>query len=347
MFEYLSLNTKISALKNQLLNREDYLKLTGIKNNSEYLSLLKTYPAYQTILSQTPNDCKRTVFEKTVSNKLFENYFKLFPHSGIYTKYFLKHYFKKYEIDNIKSILKNKIYVREENNANVNIYNLGDYSELDFKRLMTANSVDDFISMLNNTDYHQVLSDANLVFSREKTFFAFDLALDNYFFTQLKRVKNTLPSNDRQRVDKLLGIYVDLINITWIVRAKFNYNLANEQILAQIIDFSSNISKTTLNDILLSPDIGTVESVLNKSFYQKLFGTEKKLNLEISDIQINRFLRERIGIYLSGAMFDIGKILAYLIIEELEIKDLVTIYESHYYQLSENEIKEQLSIITN
>lgn len=344
MFSYLALGTKISSMSSHLFRKEDYFKLTETKNTSEYMSLLKTYSGYKSLLSSTSNNCARNEFEKIVYNKLFADYSKIFHYSGINIKFFLNQYLKKYEIGNIKTILKGKVYNYPQEKMSSGILDFKNSNKINLAQLMTASTIDDFISMLNHTEYYQVLTDANLVFRREKTFFPFDLALDNLYFIQLKKAKSMLPLTDQQKTGKLLGVYVDLINISWVVRGKFNYRLTNEQILAQIINIRGKIDGALLNELLASANLEVLDSIIRKSFYHSLLGPDNKLDWELYDVRKKMLLREYIQDLRGSGIFDIGQILSYLLLVEIEISELITIFECFHYGLPADEMKKYLSI---
>jgi len=320
--------TKIKAMYDKLLEKDIYIKLIKTRSIDEFIGILS-----KTAYNQYIKDVKEAdlqLIENIVLKSLFDDIMIIIKYSPKNVSNFMISFLDRFEIENIKVILKSLylgIRTREIVRYIVPVplgLTLDDYYDI-FEK---TNSIEDFIHLLSGTDYSDIIK-KYLVFNKENTYTFIDSALDRYVYLKLWIMKERLQKRlDKKIAEGFLGLEIDLLNIRTILRGK-KLGLSLDDLREFIIPVYYAISEKDLANMFEYKDIESIFSLLNKTPYGYLLRNVLKdyrfrdsislIDSEMMKLMI-KFSREIIKKYYSYN--HIGWLLSYINLKWIETKNL-------------------------
>jgi vacuolar-type H+-ATPase subunit C/Vma6 len=237
-----------------------------------------------------------------------------------YTKDFVNYLGKMLEIENLKLVTRALLNKRPVNF----LYKLKKMSRIQMEFVKDIKTLEEFHELLSGTEYYRLATDAIPRIESENTTFYFEMNLDNYYANNIKKKVSKLGPDEKQQVKNIFYYYMNVNRLLWIYRAKFNYSMSNEEIIAIV------------------PNI---QVIFNKAQYQALLDSETKEDY-IENLKKSGFLEirnpdhfdlEREMHYqllikgkscLSGYPFSLGVFLGFFVLNIIHVKNLITVLEA-------------------
>lgn len=248
----------------------------------------------------------------------------------------------KYEVENLKNILRlwNSRADREE--AEYIIRDKICY-DIPIEKLLDAGNIDEFILLLMNTPYGKPLMTAKDDFSQRGSLFYLEVALDIDYYRRLWEGIATLSQMDRKVASKLIGVEVDIENISWFVRFKKYYTLPLGKLMNYVIPHGFQITEDLVRRVCLTEEMSKLISGMAVKPYQEI-----KQIAEKSFDKSKMFLMEAIlwnvlvsqaKTALAGFPFTIGTITAYLVLKRAETNNIISVLYSKLYDLPPDRVR--------
>ena len=180
----------------------------------------------------------------------------------------------------------------------------------------------------------------------QRTVFALGMVLDRHYLDSLYAAVTKFRGNEGRMMRMLVGTRVDLMNLYWIYRARRFFGMSPEESLTLIMKARYRLNFGLLTKAAFA-DPRALSAVLAETPYARVFdeshdagSTERNTALYEARVERNiyRFLfsvAERV--FLSG-FSGFQNVAAYLILKELEVRDLVSVVEMVRYGFDENRI---------
>ncbi len=149
--------------------------------------------------------------------------------------------------------------------------------------------------------------------------FALEVALELDYWDRLWAAIESLQAEDRVRARHLLGILLDLINLSWIARYRDVLGLAPEEVLNYTVRQGRWISAEIRAELARTPHRW---SALERTPYAPLASLAESDRFETAASALWRFLARETQRMLAQYPFHIGVPLAFLLAQEIEIRDL-------------------------
>jgi V/A-type H+/Na+-transporting ATPase subunit C len=343
-FQYSYINAKIRTLKSRLLLPSDYENLLGVSGYSGLAECLRV-TSYGSILGQYSASYDGLI--KVFYHDLFDCYRKVIRALSGNRKRLLKHICQKYELENLKTIL--RIIGQEKPREKVeeillptgNHLSVSDcgrsFSE---EALLQAKSLEDILNQLKKTCYYRPLKNALYRFEEEKETFPLEMALDLSYYNQLWKIASSFSRKERMIVRSILGIQMDILNIIWIFRFKEVYHFSPEEILNYGLMQGCHISPELRKKLAYSVDRRDVVTNLAGTPYKALLVDTR--DSEVSSVQLWRYLLTIVKKNWQGFPFHIGTVLDYVFFKEIEVKSLISITEAKRLNFSREKIVDYL-----
>ncbi|TYQ17695.1 UNVERIFIED_CONTAM: V/A-type H+-transporting ATPase subunit C [Acetivibrio alkalicellulosi] len=336
-FKYASVSSKTRSLHGKLLSANDYDVIIGKKTVHDVAAYLKNNTGYRTLLSDiNENIVHRGELENLLKTSLQNDYAKLLKFLGGKTKVFLETSFLRYEIEDLKIILRVLSTDQSKNLLAESLVFLKKYSDLDADKLMLSQSVTEFIENLKGTEYYNVLAPFAYKKDRQRLF-DMEMDLDLYFFKMILDAKDKyLSGKDKKNIADYFGVEIDILNIFWIYRCKKFFNLPKEVILNHVIPQWHNLSKRQLIDLASSRNIEEFKELASKTKYKKILIPDEEQMWETNYMFYVYKIYKR---HLLSGNYSFRTVMAYLHLKELDIKNIITVIEGIRYSLPKDEIK--------
>ena len=236
LLAYSGITTKVRAMESRLLKPEQFRELAEQEDVRSAADYLKEQPAYAEVFDGL-DDTKlhRGYIEQILTQSEYQDFTRLYRFSSMKQRKFLDLYFKHYEVEVIKKLLRHMLGGRE-GQTDLSMFQgfFEKHSELDLETLCRAKNFSEFTEALEGTVYGKLLS--QMQEKGQTGLFDCELKLDLFYFQLLWKLRNKLLSKtERKILDDCFGSRLDLLNIQWICRARSFYRLSQAEIYALLI----------------------------------------------------------------------------------------------------------------
>lgn len=334
MANFTAVNTKIRVLEDRFLTEKDYENLLHMKNVQEIASYLKRETHYRHILGDiNENDIHRRQLEVLIRRDHVKQIEKLSHYFYDGYRKFFRYVFIKREIENLKEILRGIENGRNFERNEESFPHIGRFSNVNMEALLSSKSTGDFIKSLRGTIYYKYLEPLE---ESKGGIFMGEMALDLAYFDMFYGNLIEIDKRDRVIVDRLQGTNVDLLNIQWVYRGLKYYNLSREILYNYTIPHGFELSRSDIKDLCYSKDSDELKERILKTRYNFLFDNEATRDI-FMERRILRYQYFNIRKIRSRHRMDISEALAFDVLLEYEIRDIVTVIECIRYDMPSDE----------
>lgn len=338
LLAYSGITTKVRAMESRLLKPEQFRELAEQEDVRSAADYLKEQPAYAEVFDGL-DDTKlhRGYIEQILTQSEYQDFTRLYRFSSMKQRKFLDLYFKHYEVEVIKKLLRHMLGGRE-GQTDLSMFQgfFEKHSELDLETLCRAKNFSEFTEALEGTVYGKLLS--QMQEKGQTGLFDCELKLDLFYFQLLWKLRNKLLSKtERKILDDCFGSRLDLLNIQWICRARSFYRLSQAEIYALLIPVHYRLRADKVKLLVEAEDDAKFFAVLRETPYgkQEELQTEQMPDIQLLSNQMLNRIYGRTGHRYphSPAVLD-----SYLYRKELEMRKIVTALEGIRYGLPASEI---------
>lgn len=335
-------NSKVRVLESKFLDKSQIEQLLLSKSFTEALNLLNENKKYSRALKgYRVEELHRGQLEIILKRDFIKNFDKFQHYFNGYYRKLLKILFIKYEIQDIKVIMRGKYIKRSQTEVNSVVTFQSDLSSIDYEALIKAPDIETAVDKMKETVYYDyIVHFAKAI--KSEGFFRFEARLDSVYYTELSKFTKSLDKVDRLILEEVSGIEIDLINLEWIFRAKEYYKLSPEETLANTIYEGHGIKKDRLKELSYANSLSEFYDMLKGLPYEHIFssveGHEYLMGKEILS-----YLKKVYMKYKSEYKMNISVLLAFLELSYMELTDVITIVENKRYSI---EYEESIKYIT-
>ena len=338
--DYSFINARVKARRSQLLTVSDYEHLLN-SSLHEGLNYLQTKPRYQ----ETFNGLDSTLepqslsfrLEELLEENIYSEIFSLIGNVPSDAQKFFLHYFKKPFIRKLEQIILrlHKSSSDEFLFAQTTITTPEDKIELtlaakasDFEELTNFISIPWIKKALDNSlPLYKSSNDVYDIISR----------IEHAFYLELWKEKiENLKRNSKRIAEKVIGIEIDLINISLLIRRSLmGKRLESVEKLLIPVHFRL---KPYFTQLVESSSLANIFSILESSFYADYIRLINQSNISqgslenLEQLQQEFFLQSLTSI-LAGYPFHLGILLGYYHFRLQEVENLRIIFESKIKQV--------------
>ena len=199
------------------------------------------------------------------------------------------------------------------------------------------------VEALKDTPYARFFGESVPDIQKMNSLFAFEVALDKYYYAEVRKAIEDLSAADARIARRLVGVEVDLLNINRIIRFKTIYNLPLQQALKYSIPFGFEVNQETIARAYDQDRVSEVFDALLKKHKGlagmfKEQGQDSSSRLELIAQILEYIIMREVKRMLVGNPFSIGIILAYFILKKNELKKLMMILNAKHYMIKPEDI---------
>lgn len=335
--KYSGLTTKVKAMRSKLLSSSEYELIMECNTVSEVAEILKSRDGYRNILEDSDStDIHRETLEYGIMYSGYRDFTKLYKFSNLSQRKYLKLFFLSYEVALIKKSLRKpsteymtprqKTYIEEFMNK---------YSKVPFGKLNEAETIEEKVRLLEGTIYYEPLK---MTIDAGKTgLYDIELALDMFYFKYIWKKRRVSFSNEELRsFTDTVGSEVDMLNLTWIYRAKTFYGMTQSEVAAMIIPIYHRIKKPQMLKLIETSDVQELIGEIGKTAYGRHFTPKTFTQMEL-DRQIKELVGKTYEKYYRLEPYSMAVMSSYLHEKGKEIRRLISIVECIRYGYSKEE----------
>ncbi len=194
------------------------------------------------------------------------------------------------------------------------------------------------LNLLQGTPYYEALSFAMKRYSAEQSLFPLEVALDLNYWRKLWQEARSLLGEDQGQALRVIGSLVDLNNLMWAIRYRVYQQLSEEELINYTLPFGYHVNDDDIRAIAAGVEIASVVGRVYPDINEVgSFLDEPRSGLPRMELELKRHLMKQCMGAFVGNPFHIGIPLAYLVLSDLEIQDLIVLIEAKFSKLTEEE----------
>lgn len=239
-------------------------------------------------------------------------------------------HWRRFEVENLKTILRGVQYGLRQEQFQASLIPLGPASSLSWPALAAAESVDAVMARLGESVYAKFLAQAMDRYRREGLLFVLEVALDLGYAQHLLQLIEQLHGRDRREARRFLGARLAADNLLWAYRYRIYAGFLPEEILNYTVQHGLKVDAAVVRTIALGaplPDV--VQQVWGDGLpgVEALRDLPDRTALSHLEILLQRYLHGQAQRTWHAYPLHLGTVLAYQVLVEDEIRDLMAIVE--------------------
>ena len=344
--KYSLVNAKVRARLSTLLGPEQIDRLADARDLAEFYSALSG-TIYEDIFEQPEIAFDARVGERLLLEREIEWHSELLKDLKGAERELVSHFLEKYEIENLKTALRIREGHRDLEEMKYMVRKRLPHS-LPYQAITEAGSLEDAVSYMTGTPYHDAIYSVMDDYMEKKTLFPVEINLEIDYYRRLKNQVAALGKRDRAIARKLIGLEIDRKNLAWLIRLKFYYDVPTGDLFEYNIPGGYRMTTDRLRQSFKAESINEVLGLaLEKSLKNTseiLVQGEELSKLYLLEIFLWNYLIAEAKRTLGGFPFTIGTVLSYLILKRTEIRNIITILNGKVYKMDRAAIESHLRV---
>ncbi len=247
----------------------------------------------------------------------------------------------RFELGNLKTIIRGKMSNQPRAAIEGQLQDMGAFTSLPIAELLQSDTPTELLRRLEQTPYAEIARQARHLLEQGEALFALDAALDRRYFAGLARRSAAIESNSGQPLRTLVGSIVDRVNLVWLLRYRYAYNLSPAQAYYLLIPASHRLLPQQMQQLAQCSSFEEAIGSLSSPFDRILAGarntTEVTLKLEQESWRIAANT-------LRHGSFNIARALAYMMLRERDLRRLRAIVSGRSMHMGGAAIRSALGL---
>ncbi|MEW5941220.1 MAG: V-type ATPase subunit [Chloroflexota bacterium] len=344
---YAAISTRARAMYSDLLTPQELARLSDSADLPALVGALKhtPYGKYLSGLKDNELTPRRVILQ--IRHRLADSYASVVQQSPEETRPLVKRLFRYFEVGNLKAVLRSiqtvaswSADVAAWDRVREVLFPFGSFSTVPAQAMVESGSVVAAVELLKGSPYENIMSFAMKRFSAEQNLFPLEVALDLDYWRRLWGEVKNLKGKDREMGGKLIGSLLDLNNLMWVIRYKIYHNLSEEELINYTLPFGYRVRDEDVRAIAAGADIASIVSRV----YPHLHDVNSLLERpqaglpKLEHLLKQQVMRQCVSAFI-GDPFHIGLPLAYLLLSDFEIQDLVVLVEAKSSRLPDEDFR--------
>ena len=342
--KYSLINARVRARLSSLLSIETINRLAEAKDLSEFYSRLSG-TVYGDIFSSPQVKSDPRFAEKMLVEREIDWHNELLGDLKGAERELIAVMLEGYETNNLKVAMRIREKGSEEDQLRYIVTTKLPHS-IPYASIASAKSIEDVVPLIAGTPYAKAVASSLDEYMERGTLFPIEISLEKVFYKRLLEQINKLSGNDRKIASKLVGLEIDVRNLSLLVRLKFYYSVPAGDLWNYAIPGGARIRRERLRKAMLSESMDEfLGTALEKSFSfsaELVKGGEELSKLYLLEVILWNHLVLEARKTLGGFPFTIGTVISYLILKRNEIRNLITLLNSKILKLSREDLEEHL-----
>ena len=343
--DYAAISARVRAMYAELLTPQDMVRLSEATDFTSLFTVLKStsYGPYLDGLKDKDINPKRVITQ--IKRKLSDAFYSVIQMSPVQTRPLVKQLYRYYEIGNLKAVLRGIVTVSAWGTETTLwdrvrdvLFPMGSASVLPAQAMIESGSVATAVDLLQGTPYEETLSFAMKRYSAEQNLFPIEVALDLAYWRRLWAETKKLTGADREHGVKIIGSLLDMNNLMWAIRYKVYHKLSEEEIVNYTLPFGYRVQDSDIRAIAAGADIASIVTRVFPGITDVSALLENpQTGLPKLEVLLKREVMKKCLAAFVGSPFHIGIPLAFLVIHDLEVQDLIVLIEAKSSNVPEEE----------
>lgn len=249
---------------------------------------------------------------------------------------FLIYWTERFEVTNLKTLLRGKMTGERPAALLARLTPMGAFGRLDTQALAHAEDVTELLRRLEAGPYAGIVRQARRAFEDSRDPFILDAALDRHYYEGLVRRAQPLEDALGPPMRKLMGALIDRINLVWLLRYRFNYNLPPAQVYFLLVASRYALPSTMLRELAA---LGSFEAVLAALPAPLRARLADAADIPALFARMDGSAAELAGRILHAGAPPLARAFAYLLVRERDLRAVRAILRGRHLGLPSGDIR--------
>lgn len=332
-----ALITKIKAIHANDLKPSDYEQLLKKRSVSDIAHYLKKHPGYEDVLSVvSEHSVNRSRLEGLIRRQKFNDLMRVIKFLKMKDQSFyllsLLHQEHEVLLAMIRSFISSEAY---DVVKDLPVY-FNQYSKIDFEAIALTTNLDEFVDALKGTKYEAMLKAYRHIKNEDIKYYEFEALFEkDYYNYAFKHINKHYKGRQKRILEDVFKSRIELENITKIYRLKKYYKVDKLEIKSTLMP-TNRLGEQKIDEILKIEDPGDILSMIIDMGNQQYIGEQDQIYLEYFIDHMQYKIANKLMHFASHPS---EVFLGYMILSDLEIKNLIHLIEGIRYQVPESEIR--------
>ena len=342
---YAAVLAKIGAEKSKLLSEAKIKTIIEAKSLTEFTGQLRE-TTYQAQIAKIPLPLTSRKLERAFNENLIETYIKMIKNTPKKATGFLSVYLLRFEIENIKSLIKavNAEQSPEQKLARI-YFSVEDYLKKRpiLEEAAKATTMRQMVNAFKSTEYAPALIRGTQSYEENGTTVALDVLLDKVFYDILNERYRKLPKEEKPHAYFYASIESDSFTLLTILRGKTLSYDAN-WLRAAIPLNKFNLPSDTMEALLVAADFEAALKIAMETSYGKFFAKAQSPVDTVANAEkaFNRAIFQHAKVSTISEIFNVGAPLAFMMLKETEVHNLIAISAGVEASITADQIQEHV-----
>lgn len=247
----------------------------------------------------------------------------------------------RFELGNLKTIIRGKMANQSQQAIEEQLLDMGAFTSLPIAELLQSDTTAELLRRLEQTPYAEIARQAHHLLEQGEALFALDAALDRRYFAGLARRGAAVGGTSGQLLRAIVGSITDRVNLVWLLRYRYAYNLPPAQAYYLLIPATHRLLPQQLQQLAQCASFEDAIASLPAPFDRILAGARNttevtlKLERETWRIAVNT---------LRHSSFNVARALAYMVLRERDLRRLRAIVRGRNMHMDATMIRAALGL---
>ncbi len=321
------LNTRVSAMATRLLTPSI---LAGLARRRPE-EVAKDFGLTAVLDAQLPVKTRSRAIEQALITTLLMELRILIRPMNAAERSLILDWGRHYALSNLKTLIRGKLYALDRRDITSNLYELPPKLRLPRQdHLFQAENVLELLRQLEGGPYSVIARQARVVYEHKHEPFALEAAIDQLYLTGLAKDTAAFADNNLHCLRRLIGAFLDRLDILWLLRFCFSYKLSPSETFFQLVPSIGHMHRDRLLYLVNIERFDLVLAALPAPLNTRLAGS-----VDLVDVQcrLNAHLREEARQVLVRGQAGVARALAYLILREQDLLSLFSLLQGKLLEL--------------
>ena len=333
---YASMNAKVRILYAQLLDPGTLAALGEAADLAALLDGLKRTPYAVHLEGLKEREPAKEAIAQALKARLAATYQSILQAATNPAHRIILQLYRRYELNNLKAVLRG-LAIGATPGSEAGLWNrvqkllfpFGPGAVVPAERMIESGGVPAAIELLRGSSYYEVLASALKRYNLEQSLFPLEVALDLHYWRRLWQETLNLQGQDQSHAMRIVGSLLDINNLMWAIRYRVYQQLSEEELINYTLSFGYRLRDQDIRSIAAGGDIGAVVSRLYPGVQDATALLEEpRRGLPLLEAELQRHVIRQCEAAFVGNPFHVGIPLAYLVLLDLELQDLILLVEA-------------------
>lgn len=345
--EYAAISTRVRAMYSDLLSPQEMMRLSDSQDFPALLNALKNTPygKYLAGLKDSELTPRQAILQ--IKRRLADSYSSVVQQAPEQTRPLLKQMYRYFELGNLKAVLRSIQTVSSWNSdmpawdrVREVLFPFGPYTSIPAQAMVETGNVSSAIDLLRGTPYESTITLAARRVSTEQSLFPLEVALDLEYWRRLWMEARRLTGKDHNMAVRIIGSMLDMNNLNWVIRYKIYHKLSEEELINYTLPFGYRVRDEDVRSIAAGADIASIIMRIYPSITEAGAYLEKPQSglPKLEHALKQQVMKQCISTFI-GDPFHIGLPLAYLLLSDFEVQDLIILIEGKSFNWTDDEYR--------